>query len=182
MTGPTPNDIPSIYENMVQFALLSLSDTLSASITLVTTSSPAQAIPWRARPNRRRGKADVGEPVQMALPTIMMAMFAWRVVWRPKMSHMEPQKGMKAAKVRLKAETIQFCCWSSPWVVLAELLEALSLSTCRTRLQSWEGLLLCYNLSVKLRPLHGRDDISHMVMSNDCIAHGRSSPRKTFHR
>lgn len=181
MTGPTPNDIPSMNENMVQFALLSLSDTLSANITLVTTSSPAQAIPWRARPKSRTGKADVGEPVHMALPTIMMAMFVCRVAWRPNMSHIVPQKGMKAAKVRLKAETIQFCCSSSPVVVLTAFLRILARFTYQTLSLLWgEPLLLLTPLVSKC--LRRRIEQSYMVVSKDWIAQGRSKPRKTFHR
>lgn len=68
--------MPSMKENIVQFSLLSRRDTLSARITLVTTSSPAHATPWSARPRRRTGNAEVGAPVQRALPTRMMTMFA----------------------------------------------------------------------------------------------------------
>ena len=71
-------------------------------------------MPWIARPKRSSPNALVGDAVQMALPMSMRAMATWMVLWRPKMSAMLPQKGMKAAEVRLKDETIQFCCSSSP--------------------------------------------------------------------
>lgn len=52
----------------------------------------------------------VGEPVHRALPIIMTMTALVRAAWRPKMSAICAQKGMKAAEVRLKAEMIQFCC------------------------------------------------------------------------
>ena len=72
------------------------------------TLRPAQPMPWSARPSRRTGKLARGAPVHMALPMTVMMMAAWTEARRPKTSAIWPQKGMNAAEVRLKAETIQF--------------------------------------------------------------------------
>ena len=56
----------------------------------------------------------MGAPVQSALPIIMKIMAALRDAFRPKTSAIWAQNGMKAADVRLKADTIQFSCDVSP--------------------------------------------------------------------
>lgn len=71
------------------------------------TLSPAAERPWMPRPRRRTGKAEVGAPVQRALPMSMITMAALRAAPRPKTSAICAQNGMNAAEVRLKAETIQ---------------------------------------------------------------------------
>ncbi len=52
--------------------------------------------------------------MQMALPTIMVTTDACMDAFRPKMSAIWPQNGMKAADVRLKADTIQLNCETAP--------------------------------------------------------------------
>lgn len=52
----------------------------------------------------------VGEPVHKALPTSIRMTAAFIEAFRPNTSAIWVQNGMNAADVRLKADTIQFCC------------------------------------------------------------------------
>jgi hypothetical protein len=83
---------------------------------------PAAPTPWRARPRRRTAKPasrddgeEVGAAVHRAEPMEMMAIEAWSVKCRPKISASWAQKGRNAAAVRLKEEIIQLS-WGS-WSV-----------------------------------------------------------------
>jgi hypothetical protein len=91
--------------------------TLSARMVRTQMLMPAAPTPWRARPNRSKGKpllvVVVGAAVHSAEPSVMMARAVCRVAWRPKTSASWAKKGRKDAEVRLKAVMIQFSCLSS---------------------------------------------------------------------
>jgi hypothetical protein len=64
-------------------------------------------MPWNAWPRRSMEKAFAGAAEQRMLPRSMRSMEPWRAELRPKTSANWPQKGMNAAEVKLRAETIQ---------------------------------------------------------------------------
>lgn len=109
ITGPNPYDAPPIKANTAQFLAYSFSDTLSARMTQTMALIPAQQRPWIARP-RRTPKAFVDAPVHRALPTSIRINQDCKAHRRPKMSAIWPQKGTKAADIKLKAEMIQLSC------------------------------------------------------------------------
>jgi hypothetical protein len=108
ITGPMLNPTPATRAKIVQFTANSESETPSARMVRTEILTPAAPTPCNARPRRRTLNVEVGEPVQMAEPTTMVKMAAWRVLCLPNRSESWAQKNRDAAEVKLKAEMIQF--------------------------------------------------------------------------
>src|SRR5271168_5042194 len=97
ITGPMAYERPAKNENMLKFLEYSFRDTLSAMMTLQMTLIPAHAIPCKARPRMRTGKALRGAAVQRVLPTIINSRTISNAACLPKISAICPQKGIKVA-------------------------------------------------------------------------------------
>lgn len=119
ISGPIPNATPEMRTKIVQFCANCSRDTLSAKMVRIEMLTPEHPIPCMARPRRNTGNEDVGAPVQMADPTIMMMIAACTAACRPKTSVIWAQKKRKAADVRLKEEIIQFSCFISSRLILS---------------------------------------------------------------